>query len=73
MPKLFVLEGAGMTFGDRVVVTVGVPPTDVPGVYVGESAWPGFVIVRVDGVPREVEAGNVRPVLPDPRANGVHP
>mgnify|MGYP007071645556 CR=1 FL=1 len=62
-----------MTFGSRVLVTVGVPPVEVEGVYVGGSDWPGFVVVRVDGVPREVEAGKVRPVLPDPRANGVHP
>lgn len=38
-----------MTFGSRVLVTVGVPPVEVEGVYVGVSDWPGFVRVRVEG------------------------
>lgn len=61
-----------MTFGSRVLVSLGVPPVEVVGVYVGSSAWPGFVVVRVDGQEREVEASMVRAVPVDPHRNGVH-
>jgi hypothetical protein len=49
-----------LAFGSRVRVLVGMPEVEVDGVYVGVSDWPGFLIVRVDGVAREVEAGKVK-------------